>query len=135
MKKNHLEGQKSPYLLQHLYNPVDWYPWSEEAFDLARKMDKPVFLSIGYSTCHWCHVMEKESFEDHKVAEVMNDAFVSIKVDREEMPDVDQFYMQVCQMMTGSGGWPLNIIIDHDRRPLFAFTYLPKLFNLCYKVY
>ncbi|MCL5730955.1 MAG: thioredoxin domain-containing protein [Candidatus Thermoplasmatota archaeon] len=126
MKKNHLEGQKSPYLLQHLYNPVDWYPWSEEAFDLARKMDKPVFLSIGYSTCHWCHVMEKESFEDHKVAEVMNDAFVSIKVDREEMPDVDQFYMQVCQMMTGSGGWPLNIIIDHDRRPLFAFTYLPK---------
>lgn len=126
MKKNHLDGQKSPYLLQHLYNPVDWYPWSEEAFSLAKKLDKPIFLSIGYSTCHWCHVMEKESFEDHRVAEIMNDAFVSIKVDREEMPDVDQFYMQVCQMMTGSGGWPLNIIMDHERKPFFAFTYLPK---------
>ena len=126
IKKNHLDGQKSPYLIQHLHNPVDWYPWSEEAFRKAREEDKPVFLSIGYSTCHWCHVMERESFEDEKVAKAMNDAFVSIKVDREERPDIDQFYMSVCQMMTGSGGWPLNLILDNDKKPFFAFTYIPK---------
>ncbi len=126
IKKNHLDGQKSPYLIQHVYNPVDWHPWSEETFAKAKRDDKPVFLSIGYSTCHWCHVMEKESFEDATVAKAMNDAFVSIKVDREERPDIDQFYMSVCQMMTGSGGWPLNLVLDSDKRPFFAFTYIPK---------
>ena len=126
IKKNHLDGQRSPYLIQHVHNPVDWYPWSDEAFRKAREEDKPVFLSIGYSTCHWCHVMERESFEDERVAKVMNDAFVCIKVDREERPDIDQFYMSVCQMMTGSGGWPLNLILDNDRKPFFAFTYIPK---------
>ncbi len=126
IKKNHLDGQRSPYLMQHVHNPVDWYPWSDEAFRKAREDDKPVFLSIGYSTCHWCHVMERESFEDERVAKAMNDAFVCIKVDREERPDIDQFYMSVCQMMTGSGGWPLNLILDNDRKPFFAFTYIPK---------
>lgn len=124
--RNRLAGEKSPYLLQHADNPVDWYPWGEEAFARARDEDKPIFLSIGYSTCHWCHVMEHESFEDSTVAALMNRAFVCIKVDREERPDVDHVYMTACQMMTGSGGWPLTILMTPDRRPFFAGTYIPK---------
>jgi uncharacterized protein len=125
-KANRLIREKSPYLLQHAHNPVDWYAWGDEAFEKARKEDKPIFLSIGYSTCHWCHVMEHESFEDDEVARLMNDAFVSIKVDREERPDLDHVYMTVCQMMTGAGGWPLNVILTPDRKPFFAGTYFPK---------
>src|SRR5215472_713147 len=123
---NRLLHEKSPYLLQHAYNPVDWYPWGSEAFEKARRENKPIFLSIGYSTCHWCHVMERESFEDPEVARLMNEAFVSIKVDREERPDVDGIYMNICQMLTGSGGWPLTIIMTPDKRPFFAGTYIPK---------
>jgi hypothetical protein len=118
--------EKSPYLLQHAHNPVDWYPWGPEAFKKAEDEDKPVFLSIGYSTCHWCHVMEKESFEDPEVARLLNDAFVCIKVDREERPDLDSVYMRVCQTLTGSGGWPLHIIMTSDNKPFFAATYIPK---------
>ncbi|MGD9031894.1 MAG: DUF255 domain-containing protein, partial [Desulfobacteraceae bacterium] len=125
-RPNRLIHEKSPYLLQHAYNPVDWYPWGEEAFKKAQKEAKPIFLSIGYSTCHWCHVMERESFEDHEVAKLMNEAFVSIKVDREERPDLDHIYMTVCQILTGSGGWPLSIIMTPDKRPFFAATYVPK---------
>ena len=124
--KNRLSKEKSPYLLQHADNPVDWYPWSHEAFEKARQENKPVFLSIGYSTCHWCHVMEHESFEDRRVADLMNEAFVSIKVDREERPDIDNIYMTVCQMITGSGGWPLTIVMTPDKKPFFAATYIPK---------
>ncbi len=125
-KPNRLALEKSPYLLQHAYNPVDWYPWGSEAFEKAKREDKPVFLSSGYSTCHWCHVMEKESYEDEEVAELMNEVFVSIKIDREERPDIDGIYMKVCQAMTGSGGWPLNIIMTPDKKPFFAGTYIPK---------
>jgi len=125
-KPNRLIQEKSPYLLQHAYNPVDWYPWCEEAFEKARSEHKPIFLSIGYSTCHWCHVMGHESFEDDEVAGLMNEAFVSVKVDREERPDLDHIYMTVCQMLTGSGGWPLTIIMTPDKRPFFAATYIPK---------
>ncbi len=125
-KPNRLINEKSPYLLQHAYNPVDWYPWGEEAFEKAKKENKPIFLSIGYSTCHWCHVMETESFEDPEVARLMNETFVCIKVDREERPDIDSIYMTVCQMMTGSGGWPLTIIMTPDKKPFFAATYIPK---------
>ena len=120
-------SEKSPYLLQHAHNPVDWHPWSEEAFSQAKQEDKPVFLSIGYSTCHWCHVMAHESFEDPQVAKLINDAFVPIKVDREERPDIDQIYMTACQMMTGRGGWPLTIIMTPDKKPFFAATYIPKV--------
>ncbi len=123
---NRLRLEKSPYLLQHAGNPVDWYPWGEEAFDRARREDRPVFLSVGYSTCHWCHVMAHESFEDETVAALLNETFVCIKVDREERPDIDGIYMTVCQMMTGSGGWPLTIVMMPDRRPFFAATYIPK---------
>jgi uncharacterized protein len=123
---NSLIKEKSPYLLQHANNPVDWYPWNEEAFQKAKDEDKPVFLSIGYSTCHWCHVMEKESFEDEEIAELMNDAFISIKVDREERPDIDAVYMAVCQMLTGGGGWPMTIIMTPEKKPFFAGTYFPK---------
>ena len=123
---NRLADEQSPYLLQHKDNPVDWYPWGEEAFETARREDKPIFLSIGYSTCHWCHVMEEESFEDPEVAERLNDTFVPIKVDREERPDVDTIYMNVCQMMRGQGGWPLTILLTPDRKPFYAATYLPK---------
>jgi uncharacterized protein len=123
---NRLINEKSPYLLQHAYNPVDWHPWGAVAFEKAQSENKPIFLSIGYSTCHWCHVMEKESFEDHDVARMLNDTFISIKVDREERPDLDNIYMAVCQMMTGSGGWPLTIIMTPDKKPLFAGTYIPK---------
>jgi uncharacterized protein YyaL (SSP411 family) len=125
-KPNKLINEKSPYLLQHAYNPVEWFPWCDEAFEKAKKEDKPIFLSIGYSTCHWCHVMEKESFEDEEVAKLMNETFVSIKVDREERPDIDGIYMSVCQMITGSGGWPLTIIMTPDKKPFFAGTYFPK---------
>ncbi len=123
---NKLINEKSPYLLQHAHNPVDWFPWSDEAFEKAKLEDKPIFLSIGYSTCHWCHVMEKESFEDQEVAKLMNDAFVSIKVDREERPDIDGIYMSVCQMITGGGGWPLTIVMTPDKKPFFTGTYFPK---------
>jgi uncharacterized protein YyaL (SSP411 family) len=123
---NRLINEKSPYLQQHAYNPVDWYPWCEEAFERAKREDKPVFLSIGYSTCHWCHVMAEESFEDPEVAKLLNDSFVCIKVDREERPDIDAVYMNVCQLMTGSGGWPLTIIMTPDKKPFFAATYIPK---------
>jgi len=125
-KSNRLINEKSPYLLQHAHNPVDWYAWRDDAFEKARAEDKPIFLSIGYSTCHWCHVMEKESFEDPEVAALMNEAFVSIKVDREERPDLDHIYMTVCNMMTGSGGWPLTIIMTPEKEPFFAATYIPK---------
>ncbi len=122
---NRLAQESSPYLLQHKDNPVDWYPWGEEAFAKARAEGKPVFLSIGYSTCHWCHVMEHESFETERVAEALNRGFVSIKVDREERPDVDDIYMQAVQMMTGSGGWPLSLFLTPDRRPFYGGTYFP----------
>jgi uncharacterized protein YyaL (SSP411 family) len=123
---NRLTKEKSPYLLQHANNPVNWYPWSDEAFTKAAKEDKPIFLSIGYSTCHWCHVMERESFEDEEVAYLLNDTFVCIKVDREERPDIDSIYMAVCSMMTGGGGWPLTIIMTPDKKPFFSGTYFAK---------
>lgn len=125
-KPNNLINEKSPYLLQHAYNPVEWYPWGDEAFQKAREEDKPVFMSIGYSTCHWCHVMAHESFEDNEVAEILNREFVAIKVDREERPDVDAVYMEVCQALTGSGGWPMTIVMTPEKKPFFAGTYLPK---------
>ncbi|MFC1852027.1 thioredoxin domain-containing protein [candidate division CSSED10-310 bacterium] len=125
-KRNRLQYEKSPYLLQHADNPVDWYPWSEDAFKRAHQENKPIFLSIGYSTCHWCHVMEHESFEDQEVAQVLNESFISIKVDREERPDIDTLYMTVCQMLTNHGGWPLTIIMTPDKQPFFAATYIPK---------
>jgi uncharacterized protein YyaL (SSP411 family) len=125
-KSNRLIKEKSPYLLQHAYNPVDWYPWGEEAFQKAKKMDKPIFLSIGYATCHWCHVMEKESFENREIADLLNNAFICIKVDREERPDIDNIYMTITQMMTGSGGWPNTIIMTPEKKPFFAATYIPK---------
>jgi len=126
MIRNRLGKEKSPYLLQHAANPVNWYPWCTEAFDRAQKENKPVFLSIGYSTCHWCHVMAHESFEDAEVAILLNKSFVCIKVDREERPDIDHMYMSVCQLMTGSGGWPLTLVLTPDKKPFFAATYIPK---------
>jgi len=125
-KPNRLSREKSPYLLQHAENPVDWYPWGEEAFAKARADDKPIFLSIGYATCHWCHVMAHESFEDDGVARLLNQFFVSIKVDREERPDVDRVYMTVCQALTGSGGWPMSIFMTPEGKPFFSGTYFPK---------
>ncbi|MDF7806084.1 thioredoxin domain-containing protein [Pontiellaceae bacterium B12219] len=122
---NRLAQEKSPYLLQHAHNPVNWYPWGEEAFEAAQQQGKPIFLSIGYATCHWCHVMEHESFENEEIAELMNEAFICIKVDREERPDIDNIYMTVCQMMTGQGGWPLTIVMTPDKRPFHAATYIP----------
>lgn len=123
---NHLASEKSPYLLQHVYNPVDWYPWSEEAFDKAKRENKPIFLSIGYSTCHWCHVMAHESFEDEEVAAILNESFICIKVDKEERPDIDTLYMNICQVTTGHGGWPLTIFMTAEQKPFFAATYIPK---------
>ena len=124
---NRLKDEKSPYLLQHAENPVDWYPWGDEAFEKARETDRPIFLSIGYSTCHWCHVMERESFEDAEVAGLMNDTFISIKVDREERPDIDNIYMTVCHLISKKGcGWPLNIVMTPGGEPFFAGTYIPK---------
>ncbi|MFG0332269.1 MAG: thioredoxin domain-containing protein [Maioricimonas sp. JB049] len=124
-KANRLGSETSPYLLQHAYNPVDWYPWGDEAFDRAKAEDKPVFLSIGYSACHWCHVMERESFENEEIAELMNRFFVNIKVDREERPDVDQIYMSAVQLMTRHGGWPMSVFLTPDGRPFFGGTYWP----------
>lgn len=125
-KANRLISEKSPYLKQHAYNPVDWYPWSDEAFARAKSEDKPVFVSIGYSSCHWCHVMEKESFEDSAAAELLNRAFVCVKVDREERPDLDAAYMAACQAMGRSCGWPLNVIMTPEKKPFFVASYIPK---------
>jgi len=142
MKPNQLINESSPYLLQHAHNPVNWFPWSDEAFEKARAENKPIFLSIGYATCHWCHVMEKESFEDEEVARYLNETFISIKVDREERPDIDAVYMAACQILTGRGGWPLTIIMTPEKEPFFAGTYIPKrgqfgrigLIDLCKRV-
>ncbi len=123
---NRLIDEKSPYLLQHAGNPVNWYPWGEEAFQKAKREDKPIFLSIGYATCHWCHVMAHESFEDEEVARLLNKYYIAIKVDREERPDVDKIYMFVCQSLTGHGGWPLSIFMTPEGKPFFAGTYFPK---------
>ncbi|MBX2842982.1 MAG: DUF255 domain-containing protein, partial [Flammeovirgaceae bacterium] len=123
---NELVNQSSPYLLQHAHNPVNWYPWGEEAIEKAKKEDKLLIISIGYAACHWCHVMERESFEDEEVAKFMNDNFVAIKVDREERPDVDQIYMDASYLINQSGGWPLNAIALPDGKPVFAGTYFPK---------
>ncbi len=123
---NRLIHEKSPYLLQHAYNPVNWFPWGEEAFEKAKKENKPIFLSIGYSTCHWCHVMAHESFEDSEVAAILNESFISIKVDKEERPDIDTVYMNTCQATTGHGGWPLTILMTPQQKPFYAATYLPK---------
>jgi uncharacterized protein YyaL (SSP411 family) len=125
-KPNKLIDEKSPYLLQHAYNPVEWYPWSDKPFEKAKKHKKPVFVSIGYSSCHWCHIMEKESFDDEEVAEQMNKTFICIKVDKEERPDLDSTYMTVCQLIGRSCGWPLNIIMTPDKKPFFATSYIPK---------
>ena len=122
---NHLINEKSPYLLQHAHNPVDWYPWGEEAFATARKENKPIFLSVGYSTCHWCHVMERESYSDPETAKIMNANFVSVKVDREERPDIDNIYMTFVQATTGSGGWPMNVWLTPDLKPFIGGTYFP----------
>ena len=123
---NKLSEESSPYLLQHAHNPVAWFPWGKEAFAKAKAEDKPIFLSIGYSTCHWCHVMARECFEDAEVAEVLNQYFVAIKVDKEERPDIDSIYMRVCQALTGSGGWPMSVFITPEQKPFFAGTYFPR---------
>ena len=128
-QSNRLINEQSLYLLQHAFNPVDWYPWGEEAFEKARVEDKPIFLSIGYSTCHWCHVMERESFSNPEIARLMNKYFVNIKVDREERPDVDQVYMRFVQTTTGSGGWPLNVWLTSDLKPFVGGTYFPSKSN------
>src|ERR671931_722328 len=122
---NRLASETSPYLLQHKDNPFDWYPLGEEALARARDEDKPIVLSIGYSACHWCHVMERESFEDEQTARLMNELFVCIKLDREERPDLDSVYMQACQAMTGQGGWPLNVFLTPEQVPFFGGTYYP----------
>src|SRR3712207_6276742 len=122
---NRLAQERSPYLLQHAGNPVDWYPWGDEAFERARTEDKPIFLSIGYSTCHWCHVMEHESFENADIAQLLNRDFVSIKVDREERPDVDRVYMAFVQATTGSGGWPMTVFLTPGLKPFYGGTYFP----------
>src|SRR5215208_6638452 len=122
---NRLAQETSPYLLQHKDNPVDWYPWGEEALRRAHDEDKPILLSIGYSACHWCHVMERESFEDEDTAALMNRLFVPIKLDREERPDLDAIYMEACMAMTGSGGWPLNVFLTPEQVPFYAGTYFP----------
>lgn len=124
-RTNRLIDETSPYLLQHAHNPVDWYPWGEEAFEKAREGDKPILLSIGYSACHWCHVMEEESFEDEETACLMNENFVNIKVDREERPDVDSIYMDAVQAMTGSGGWPMTVFLTPEGEPFYGGTYYP----------
>ena len=123
---NHLRGEPSPYLLQHAHNPVDWYPWGEEALSRARREGKPIFLSIGYSTCHWCHVMEEESFEDDEVARFLNERFVSIKVDREQRPDLDALYLEAVRRLGGSTGWPLTVFLTPDGVPFFGGTYFPR---------
>jgi uncharacterized protein YyaL (SSP411 family) len=125
-KQNRLAKETSPYLLQHAYNPVDWYAWGEEALERAKKEDKPIFLSVGYSACHWCHVMAHESFEDDETAKMMNENFVNIKVDREERPDIDDIYQRVCQLATGTGGWPLSVFLTPNQKPFYVGTYFPK---------
>src|SRR5438105_1091223 len=122
---NHLSNETSPYLLQHSHNPVDWFAWSDEAFEKARKEDKPILLSIGYAACHWCHVMAHESFENEEIAHLMNEHFVNIKVDREERPDLDQIYMNAVQMMTGRGGWPMTVFLTPEGVPFYGGTYFP----------
>lgn len=122
---NRLINETSPYLLQHAHNPVDWFPWCEEAFEKARQENKPVFLSIGYSACHWCHVMEHESFENEETAGIMNKNFINIKVDREERPDIDTIYMNVVQMLTGHGGWPMSVFLTPEKKPFYGGTYFP----------
>ena len=125
-KPNNLIHETSPYLLQHAYNPVEWYSWNNEALERARKEDKPIFLSVGYSSCHWCHVMAHESFEDNEIAKIMNEHYINIKVDREERPDIDDIYQRACQMYTGNGGWPLSVFLTPDQRPFYVGTYFPK---------
>ena len=122
---NLLAAETSPYLLQHADNPVDWYPWGPEALARSRDLDRPILLSIGYSSCHWCHVMERESFEDLEIAALMNEHFVPIKLDREERPDIDAIYMEACQAMTGHGGWPLNVFLTPEQVPFYCGTYFP----------
>src|SRR6516164_7717863 len=122
---NRLINETSPYLLQHAHNPVDWYPWGEEALQKAQQEDKPILLSVGYSACHWCHVMEHESFENEDIAKLLNRDFVSIKVDREERPDLDQIYMAAVQRMTGQGGWPMSVFLTPDLKPFTGGTYFP----------
>ena len=122
---NRLAGETSPYLLQHAHNPVDWYPWGEEALSRAQELDRPIFLSVGYAACHWCHVMAHESFEDEATAEELNAHFVAIKVDREERPDIDAVYMDAVQALTGQGGWPMSVFLTPDGRPFFGGTYFP----------
>ncbi|HQX41448.1 MAG TPA: thioredoxin domain-containing protein [Niabella sp.] len=122
---NELISESSPYLLQHAHNPVNWFPWGEKALQKAIDEDKPILVSIGYATCHWCHVMERESFEDEATAAVMNEHFINIKIDREERPDIDQIYMDAVQAMTGSGGWPLNVFLTPDKKPFYGGTYFP----------
>src|SRR5512138_764040 len=122
---NRLALERSPYLLQHARNPVNWYPWGDEAFAEARRTGRPVFLSVGYATCHWCHVMERESFEDEEIARVLNEHYVAVKVDREERPDVDAVYMTAVQLLTGGGGWPMSVWLTPDGEPFFAGTYFP----------
>ena len=125
-KANKLINESSPYLLQHAYNPVNWYPWGEEALQRAQNEDKPIFLSIGYSACHWCHVMAHESFEDETIARIMNENFINIKVDREERPDIDDIYQRICQLSVGTGGWPLSVFLTSDQKPFYVGTYIPK---------
>src|SRR5574341_1116631 len=122
---NRLIQETSPYLLQHAHNPVDWYPWGDEAFAKAKAENKPILLSIGYSACHWCHVMEQESFENEKIAALMNELFVNIKVDREERPDLDEIYMNAVQMLTGRGGWPMTMFLTPEGKPFYGGTYFP----------
>ena len=128
---NRLIKESSPYLQQHAHNPVDWYPYSEEAFQRAKEENKPVLVSIGYAACHWCHVMERESFENEQVAAIMNQNFINIKVDREERPDVDHIYMDAVQAISGSGGWPLNVFLTPEKKPFYGGTYFPpqRAFN------
>src|ERR1700752_3627119 len=123
---NHLAHETSPYLRQHANNPVDWYPWSAEALARARELDRPIFLSVGYAACHWCHVMEHESFEDPATARLLNEAFVCVKVDREERPDLDRVYMMAVQAISGRGGWPMTVLLTPDGRPFHAGTYYPR---------
>ena len=122
---NRLINETSPYLLQHAHNPVDWYPWGEEALAQAEQQDKPILLSIGYAACHWCHVMEHESFENEQIAAIMNEYFINIKVDREERPDLDEIYMNAVQMLTGQGGWPMTMFLTPDLKPFYGGTYFP----------
>ncbi|MBC7720643.1 MAG: thioredoxin domain-containing protein, partial [Pedobacter sp.] len=124
---NQLINETSPYLLQHAHNPVNWYPWGDEALQKAKAENKPILVSIGYAACHWCHVMERESFEDEGTAQIMNAHFINIKIDREERPDLDHIYMDAVQAMTGSGGWPLNVFLTPDCKPFYGGTYFPPV--------